>query len=152
MKYISKIKYKFVEFIPDVLEHGIIYLSTEFMTASHLCCCGCGNEVVTPISPTDWSVTFDGQSVSLMPSIGNWSFDCRSHYWITKSKIRAAAQWSNEQVEFGRTHDQYMKKVYYETCPADDLKDSDLETVSGESSKKTFWKKFLEWVAKFRPR
>ena len=47
------LRHEFVEFIPDELEHGIIYISIRFATASHLCCCGCGNKVVTPIRPTD---------------------------------------------------------------------------------------------------
>jgi hypothetical protein len=46
------------------------------------CCCGCGHEVVTPFSPTDWKLTFDCVSVSLYPSIGNWSPPCRAHYFI----------------------------------------------------------------------
>jgi hypothetical protein len=28
-----------------------------FRTAAHCCCCGCGEEVVTPFTPTDWSMT-----------------------------------------------------------------------------------------------
>jgi hypothetical protein len=36
----------------------------------------------SPLSPTDWKLTFDGVSVSLHPSDGNWSFPCRSHYRI----------------------------------------------------------------------
>jgi len=34
--------------------------------------------VVTPLSPTGWSLIFDGETVSLYPSIGNWNFPCRS--------------------------------------------------------------------------
>ena len=59
---------------PDELEQGTIYVSIRFATASHLCCCGCGNKVVTPIRPTDWKLIFDGKTISLDPSIGNWSF------------------------------------------------------------------------------
>ena len=47
------LKHEFVEFIPDELEQGKIYISIRFATASHLCLCGCGNKVVTPIRPTD---------------------------------------------------------------------------------------------------
>ncbi|WP_353963011.1 DUF6527 family protein [Streptomyces sp. NBC_00365] len=36
--------------------------------------CGCGRKVVTPLAPQEWKLTLDGVSVSLHPSIGNWSF------------------------------------------------------------------------------
>lgn len=86
-----KIKHKFVDIIPEKLEPNIIYISLQHCTAIHLCTCGCGNEVVTPISPNDWSLTFNGKTVSLSPSIGNWQLPCRSHYWIRNSSII----WSN---------------------------------------------------------
>lgn len=90
------IQHKFVEFIPEKKEEGILYISIEYCTAIHKCVCGCGEEVVTPISPTDWELTFYGDSISLYPSIGNWSFNCKSHYWIRRNKIIYA---SIKQVE-----------------------------------------------------
>ena len=107
-----KIAHKFVEFIPDQIEDGILYISIEYCTAIHKCICGCGNEVVTPLSPTDWELTFDGKTVSLSPSIGNWNFECKSHYWITKSKIRFSRQWSEEKIEYNRKKDSRKKKNY----------------------------------------
>ena len=92
MKRQASLKHMFVEFIPDRLESGALYVSMAFATVAHRCCCGCGSEVVTPLSPTDWKLIFDGESVSLEPSIGNWSFPCQSHYWITGGKIR----WSRQ--------------------------------------------------------
>ena len=59
------LKHEFVEFIPEHLPEGTIYVSIRFATASHKCCCGCGKEVVTPLSPTDWKLTFDGETISL---------------------------------------------------------------------------------------
>jgi hypothetical protein len=70
---------EFVASIPDRLAEHTLYVSMEYATVAHQCCCGCGLEVVTPLSPTDWKLTYDGVSVSLHPSIGNWSFPCRSH-------------------------------------------------------------------------
>jgi hypothetical protein len=52
--------------------------------------CGSGREVVTPLGPTDWKITIDRDAVSVYPSIGNWSLECRSHYWIERSRIRWA--------------------------------------------------------------
>ncbi len=88
------IKHRFVEFIPEALENGILYISVEYATALHKCACGCGREVVTPLSPKDWKMIFDGKTVSLYPSIGNWQFPCRSHYWIENSKIVDADRWA----------------------------------------------------------
>ena len=104
---------KFVEFIPDQLEDGVLYISMEYCTAIHKCVCGCGNKVVTPISPTGWQLKFDGRSISLTPSIGNWNFDCQSHYWITENKIRYAGKWTKEEIESGRMADKNLKKEFY---------------------------------------
>lgn len=107
------IQHKFVEFIPDEIEEGILYISIPYCTAIHKCVCGCGNEVVTPLSPTDWEIIFDGKTVSLNPSIGNWNFECKSHYWIAKNGIRFARQWSAGEIEDGRKNDSAKKKKYY---------------------------------------
>ena len=107
------ILHKFVEFIPDVLEDGILYISIEYCTAIHKCVCGCGKEVVTPISPTDWQLTFDGKSVSLSPSIGNWNFECKSHYWIINNRVKFARKWKEWEIDTGRNNDTDIKKKYF---------------------------------------
>ena len=107
------IQHKFVEFIPDVIEEGILFISVDYCTAIHKCICGCGNEVVTPLSPTDWEITFDGKTISLSPSIGNWGFECKSHYWITKSRIRLARKWSETKIADTRNTDKVKKKKYF---------------------------------------
>jgi len=80
--------HEFADNIPVSIEEGKVYVSIKHETVIHKCPCGCGNEVVTPLSPTDWSLTFNGESISLDPSIGNWSFPCRSHYWIRKNETK----------------------------------------------------------------
>ncbi len=50
MKPPKTLKHEFVEFIPDVIEEGKIFVSIKYATAVHKCCCGCGKEVVTPLS------------------------------------------------------------------------------------------------------
>ena len=107
------IQYKFVEFIPVIIEGGILYISLEYCTAIHKCVCGCGNEVVTPLSPTDWELIFNGKSVSLYPSIGNWYFECKSHYWITKNKVRFARKWDDWEIDKGRKKDILKKKRFF---------------------------------------
>ena len=52
----SHLEHRFVKHIPDGLEHGVLYVSMEYGTAAHRCCCGCGEEVVTPFTPTDWTI------------------------------------------------------------------------------------------------
>lgn len=110
---IAALTHQFVTSAPETPEEGILYVSLPYRTAIHRCCCGCGHEVVTPFSPTDWKLTFDGVSVSLYPSIGNWSLPCRSHYWVERGKIKWAGLWSDEEVAAGRAHDRWLKERYY---------------------------------------
>jgi hypothetical protein len=107
------LQHKFVNEIPTALEQGILYISMEYSTAIHLCVCGCGNEVVTPFSPTDWKITFDGETVSLEPSIGNWNFPCQSHYYINHNVIKMSRGWSHEEVDWGREKDRKRKKKFF---------------------------------------
>jgi hypothetical protein len=81
------VEHKFVDYIPDDIQSGILYISLTYATVVHKCACGCGKEVVTPLSPADWNLLFDGETVTLRPSIGNWNFDCQSHYWITNNRV-----------------------------------------------------------------
>src|SRR5438105_429268 len=100
----------FVESFPTDLEEGRLYISIPYATAAHKCCCGCGNQVVTPLTPTDWSLTYDGESVSLSPSIGNWSFECRSHYWIRRSQVVWARAWSAREIKTALEKDRELKE------------------------------------------
>ncbi len=104
------LQHKFVEFIPEQLEDGVLYISLTYCTAIHKCACGCSNEVVTPFSPNDWKMTFDGKTISLSPSIGNWNFDCRSHYWIRNSEIILARKWDDEEIKSGYDKPEKKKK------------------------------------------
>jgi len=100
---------QFVESFPTRLEQGELYLAMEFATAAHLCACGCGTKVITPFSPTDWQMLFDGETVSLRPSIGNWTFKCRSHYWVRSGRIEWAGSMSEEAINAGRKRDAEAK-------------------------------------------
>ena len=108
----KELAYEFVENVPEDVKEGVLYVSTKYASAIHKCCCGCGNEVVTPLSPAEWSLTFDGESVSLDPSIGNWDFPCRSHYWIVRNQVRTAAPWSQKKIETGRARERAALKRY----------------------------------------
>lgn len=117
-KYI-RLDHVFVKHIPDELKEGIIYVSIDFATALHKCCCGCGNEVVTPLSPTDWRLTFDGKTVSLYPSIGCWNFECKSHYWIERSRVKWSYQMSQREINAGRKQDRLNKRRYFKNQTVD---------------------------------
>ncbi|PZV33546.1 DUF6527 family protein [Mesorhizobium kowhaii] len=55
MPPVDRLQPRFVDYIPDDVEAGVLYVSQRFSTAAHLCCCGCGREVVTPLNPAKWS-------------------------------------------------------------------------------------------------
>src|SRR5262245_42593317 len=99
MKSEIVLAHEFVEFVPDELKERTLYVSMKYRTVVHLCCCGCGREVVTPLSPTAWKLAFDGVSLSLYPSIGNWNLACQSHYWIDHSKVKWCEQRSSARIE-----------------------------------------------------
>lgn len=106
-------KHEFVDIIPDDLDEKVLYISIKYATAIHLCACGCKEEVVTPFSPTDWKLTFDGKTVSLSPSIGNWSFTCQSHYYIRCNRIVHAREWTEKEIKSGRKRDKKRKSRYF---------------------------------------
>jgi len=99
--------------MPEQLDEGVLYISMSYAVASHKCACGCGCEVVTPLSPTDWQLYFDGQAISLQPSIGNWNLPCRTHYYIEGSKVRWAGDMSRRAIEYGRARNRQAKESFY---------------------------------------
>jgi len=117
MSEIATVQYRLVETIPRGIEDGVLYVSREYGTAVHNCACGCGNEIVTPLGPTDWKVEIEGGAVSVYPSIGNWSLPCRSHYWIRRGHIQWAEQWSEAQIRSGRERDRLAKQRQYGELP-----------------------------------
>jgi hypothetical protein len=118
----------FVKAVPEELEDGILYVS-EYGTAVHKCCCGCGSEVVTPIGPTGWKLIRQGPTVSLKPSIGNWNLPCRSHYWITQNQILWAGKWSEKQIAAARRSENKEKRAYY-----------------GKPVTAGIWSRFWNWI------
>ena len=107
------LKPEFVEFIPEELEIETLYVSPKYRTLMHLCCCGCGRKVVTPLSPAAWKLTFDGVSITLHPSIGNWNLPCKSHYWIDRNRVVWAGQWTLSQIQAGHEAEARARAEYY---------------------------------------
>ena len=140
MKREIVLKHEFVEFIPDKLEDRIVYVSIPYATVAHKCCCGCGTEVVTPLSSTDWKLIFDGETISLDPSIGNWSFDCKSHYWIRRDRVRWAERWSREKIEAARAHERIIRERPPQAPPEDQV-----ISVRDGNSERRFWRRIRKW-------
>jgi hypothetical protein len=109
----QSVRPEFVEFIPKVLEEGVLYISKKFRTASHRCCCGCGTKIVTPLRETEYRLTQEADRVSLYPSIGNWNHPCQSHYWIKNNQVAWAAAMSHAEIQLGRAHDDALKQAYF---------------------------------------
>lgn len=95
----------FIEVLPTELDPGVLYISGNHNIVAHLCCCGCGKEVVTPLGPAGWALRYDG-TVSLSPSIGNGAYDCKSHYVIRASRVEWMSRMTTEQHLRAQARDQ----------------------------------------------
>jgi hypothetical protein len=108
-----KVALECVHYMPTELQPGILYVSEEFGIAIHLCACGCGTKVKTPLAPTEWSVTVTKRGPTLQPSVGNWQEACQSHYLITRGEIVWAEKWTPEQIAAGRRNEEQRRRAYY---------------------------------------
>lgn len=118
MSRLSRVEHRFVDSFPAPLEGGVLYVSLRFRTAAHLCACGCGNNVVTPLSPAGWSMRFDGDAVTLDPSIGSSRLPCRSHYFIRGNRIVWCRAMTDELTAKARKSDAIVRARYYGTEPS----------------------------------
>ena len=80
-------QHKFVDIIPEDIEENVLYISLKYNVTKHLCPCGCGSEIVASLGPDRWKLSYDGKTVSLNPSIGNFYHKCKSHYYIKNDAI-----------------------------------------------------------------
>lgn len=115
MNRLMKIRLQRVHYMPKDLEPGVLYVSEEFGIAIHLCACGCGSKIRTPLGQTEWSFKDTPEGPTLSPSIGNWQQDCKSHYLIRKGKIIWASEWTPEQIKAGRYTEELRRKAYYDS-------------------------------------
>jgi hypothetical protein len=104
-RVVGFIRHEFVEFMPPSLDDGVLYVSIPYGTVAHRCCCGCGHKVITPLSPAQWCLTYDGETISLSPSVGNHNLACRSHYLIRENRVHWARKWTEDQITEGRARD-----------------------------------------------
>jgi hypothetical protein len=141
----TALKHNFVESFPECLQPGVLYISMEYASASHLCCCGCGEEVVTPFAPTEWKMAFDGESVSLWPSIGNWNLPCRSHYIIRDGRAIEASPWSDHQVSCEKDRDRRVKDEYFNRR-LQELPISPIEEAAELPVKRNWLRSAIRWI------
>jgi hypothetical protein len=127
---VNTINLQRVKYLPKELSPGILYVSEEYAVAGHLCACGCGNKVITPLGSAEWSVTERAGKPSLWPSIGNWQLPCRSHYVIAAGQIKWSEQWLDAQILVGRDAEEQRRQVHYAA------KDRD----------RGFWHRFWQWL------
>jgi hypothetical protein len=106
-----------VEAVPDRLDEGVLYISLKYKTALHKCACGCGNEVVTPLGPTDWTLFEQRGRISLWPSVGSWNLPCRSHYWIRHDVVAWDVPWSDDMIAAARTREREIKQRHFAEMP-----------------------------------
>lgn len=121
-----------VKYVPGELSPGILYVSEEYAVAVHLCACGCGNKVTTPLGPAEWAFSERRGFPTLRPSIGNWQIPCRSHYLITDGQIEWATQWSDAQIAAGRLAEEQRRRAYY----------------AAKNRERGFWARFWKFVRK----
>ena len=144
----NRLEHRFLRYIPEVLEPGVLYISMDYATAVHRCACGCGEEVVTPFTPTDWKMTFDGETISLRPSIGNWTLPCRSHYVIVQGRVVEAAPWTEEQIAAERRRDRDVKAHYYGEIEPNDITVNAVAPAPEESLGVGFLQRIWHWLSR----
>lgn len=146
MTRLKRLEHRYVEFIPRDLDEGIVYISNRFKTASHLCCCGCGQKVVTPLNPAQWSLTDHGSTVSFAPSIGLGALPCRSHYWIRRSRVEWCRSMTVAQTARAQQADRYASQVYTgERLPTPPV----IPPILPKASPSSLWGGIMRWVRFF---
>lgn len=137
----ERLVHRFVNYIPEQLEPGVLYISLEYATVVHSCCCGCGQEIVTPLAPTGWQITFDGETISLWPSVGNWQLPCRSHYIIKRGEVFGARPWTDAEISDEQLRDKRAKGRYYGTFESVEAKKPDPQTDRIDSFLSRLWRR-----------
>lgn len=139
---------EYVELLPPTLLDGKLYISKKYSTAVHKCCCGCGTKIVTPLKPTDWTLSERGGLVSLTPSIGNWNHPCQSHYFIRNNRIVVVGKMSKGEIARGRALNEVAKQAYFSKKEKPSMAPSNQTASSASSNKSGAWlEKFKRWLA-----
>jgi hypothetical protein len=113
MPKIESMRLERVHYMPKVLEPGVLYASEEYGAAAHLCACGCGVKIRTPLGPTEWQLDETRSGPSLSPSVGNWQQPCRSHYWIWQGRVEWSGDMTEAQIQAGRHLEHVRRQAYF---------------------------------------
>jgi len=142
----TQLRHLFVEDIPEVLADHTVYVSVSHTTVVHKCFCGCGHEIVTPLSPAQWTLIFDGRSISLEPSVGAGS-PCHSHYWIRRGRVEWASRLSEEALAAGHIRDQLaVERCFDRDVPAPAIIVKDEAQEPAASIPRQSWRqRFVDW-------
>ena len=107
-----KFRLERVEFMPKELRSGVLYFAEQYGAAAHLCACGCGSKIRTPIDETEWALSEGPRGPTLNPSIGNWQKPCRSHYFIRNGSVVWCRKWSESEIVAGREFEQRRREEH----------------------------------------
>ena len=149
----TRIEHRFVRAVPERLDAGVLYLSLDYVTTSHLCACGCGAEVVLPLHPTKWRMSFDGSTVSMSPSIGSRTLPCRSHYFITNGRIVWAKRMTADEFDGAlardlRDDDRWHGRKTQPALASDDVRETDtVPPVSHMADRLGFLGRMRRWIS-----
>jgi len=109
----TNIRLQKVNYMPNTFDQGVLYVSHKYQIAGHLCACGCGEKVWTPLGHTDWSVKMSKNGPSMRPSIGNGQLNCKSHYIIRNGSVLWCKTITDEDTEFDLNAAAMRRKDYY---------------------------------------
>lgn len=126
-----RIRLERVHYMPKVFEPGVLYFAAEFGAATHLCPCGCGHKVQTPVGPSDYLLREDRNGPTLYPSVGNWQRPCQSHYWVRNGRIVWGEPWTAKEIAAGRAAEAARDNVYFD---------------KRTKARNRPWKRLLEWI------
>ena len=136
---------RFVRAIPidgRQIEEGYLYIALQYNTIVHRCPCGCGGLSEIGLAPGLRTFEYDGEKVSLWPSIGARSLKCRSHYWILGNEV----VWGEELPErLDKWYEAKRREAQIKrrqsgigSIEASGWSDADAETREGDSTGR-FW-------------
>ena len=127
----------FVETIPidsGELVEGNLYISMKYNTIVHRCPCGCGGLSEVTLHPARRRIFYDGEYVSIKPSIGARSLKCRSHYWIKRNRIL----WERPIEE---EHD-----GLYDSRRRDLMREYEGRPIVHKRIDRSWWSKLRSWI------
>ena len=87
-KYLKEYKHKFIRYMPDKIQPGIIYITVFYGQITFRCPCVRGEVIKRILKPgqvNPFWFEFDGHTVTLGPQIV--SVQCQTHFRIINNKV-----------------------------------------------------------------